>query len=318
MAKLDYLQAKKLNPADELRDTLRSLEEGQARLKSLDAPQALAMLQDLDRVHFFFKENAANGLDLLPEEGRWAAIEARLKKSAKRWLRAMGGASALRRQRPSPAPAEERWWWYIDVMIAAQQKRSIRQLIIGLVIVLLVVGGLILAFKTVLAPAPEVVARIEAENNAYLAIDGGDYQAALAALKTGLAQIPGDPDLLLLQGVLQEALGAEAEAAESFAIAQETLNDPLDFYVSRSQLEIRINQPEKAEADARAALAIDDNSARAWLLLGQSLEAQGNGFEAITAYEQAGELAFASGDNQIVVIARLAMARLGMGGVPGN
>ena len=45
--------------------------------------------------------------------------------------------------------------------------------------------------------------------------------------------------------------------------------------------------------------------------MAQALEIQGKLAEAASAYQQAGQLAFENGDNEIVVLARLAMARLG-------
>ena len=47
-SKLDYLQQKKLNPADDLRETLSDLEVVQPRIKSLDAARVLEMLHNMD------------------------------------------------------------------------------------------------------------------------------------------------------------------------------------------------------------------------------------------------------------------------------
>lgn len=122
--------------------------------------------------------------------------------------------------------------------------------------------------------------------------------------------VPTDPGLLILKGVLHEALKQEEQAAQSFEQAKLQIDPLAHFYLGRAQLYIRTNQSVKAEEDARAALALDDQLALAWLLLGQALESQGKRFESISAYEQAGELALASGDSQIVVLARLALGRI--------
>ena len=73
---------------------------------------------------------------------------------------------------------------------------------------------------------------------------------------------------------------------------------------------MRTNQPEKAETDATAALAMDESAAAAWLVLGQSFELQGKRKEAMDAYEQAGKTAEANGDDEIVVIARMSLGRM--------
>ena len=313
MAKLDYLQQKKLNPADELREILSSLEERQLKIKQMDTTQALIFLRDLDQLDRLFAQLEAAGLDLLAEQGRFAAVQARLKKMAASFLKALGGPGALSEYRPAPPPPREQWWWYIHEILAAQQQQLLRQVALGLILILLALGGVILAFNTILAPSPEAVARVEAENSAYAAIDEGDYREALAAIEQGLVKVPGDPGLLIFKGVLNEMSGEVSEAAQSFAQAEAALNDPLTFYLGRGQLELRVNRLAEAEREVRAALKVDETSARAWFLLGQALELQDRRFEAIPAYEKAGQLALNSGDDEVVVLARLALGRIGLG-----
>jgi tetratricopeptide (TPR) repeat protein len=310
MAKLDYLQEKKLNPAAELRELLSGLEERQVKIKAMGPDAALEFLQDLDRLQLLFEQLEATDLNLLPEQGRFASVQASLKKSVSPLLKAMGGPAVLNEHRPSPAPPPERWWWYIDELVAVQKRRTYRQLGLGVAVLALVVGAVVLAFKTILAPSPEVAARIEAENTAFSAIDEGNLPTALEAIEAGLTKAPDEPSLLLLKGVLQEAMGQKIEATESFARAERVIQDPLSYHLGRSQLELRLNQPEKAESDVRTALEIDGNSPTAWLILGQALELQEKTAEAVAAYQKANELAFEYGDNQVVVLARLALARL--------
>jgi tetratricopeptide (TPR) repeat protein len=311
MPKLDYLQQKKLSPADELRDILASLEERQLKIRTLDTDQSLNLLRDLDKVDTLFQQLEVAGLDLLAEQGRFNSIQARLEKQAAALLRSLGGAATLSARRPQPPPPPEKWWWYIDQQVAAQQRRLWRRLIISLVIALVVLGGIVLLFQTVLAPSPEVVARLEAENEAYAAIDAGNYKEAVAVIERGLAKVPADPNLLTLKGVVQEILGEQTAAAQSFEQAQAGLNNRFDVYMARSQVELRVGQGSKAERSARAALELDPDSGAAWLLLGQALELQDKRFEAIPAYEKAAELALASGDHEVVILARLALGRIG-------
>jgi Tfp pilus assembly protein PilF len=74
---------------------------------------------------------------------------------------------------------------------------------------------------------------------------------------------------------------------------------------------LRVNQPELAEQDVRTALEFDDDYPGSWLILGQTLEFQDRTIEAMQAYQKAGELAVDQGDNEVVVLSRLALARLG-------
>lgn len=311
MSKLDYLQHKKLNPADELREILRSLEERQLSIKTMDAAAAQRLLRDFDQITELFAQLEAVGLDLLPERGRFEAVEARLKNVAGPFLKALGGPAQLAKYRPVPVPPREHWWWYLHEIVVVRQQQFWRQMGITGVVILLILGGLILAFKTVLAPSPETLARVEAQNNALAAVEASNYREALTFIEQGLVKVPGDPGLLIFKGVLHEQLGQEAEASRSFAEAQRILGDPLNFYLSRSQLELGLNQLAKAETDARTALELDENSAKAWLLLGQALELQDKRFAAMTAYEKAGDLALANGEDEVVVIARMALGRIG-------
>jgi tetratricopeptide (TPR) repeat protein len=309
-SKLAYLQGKKLSPADELREKLSSLEESHLKIKSLDSAQALTLLRDLDGVASQFDQFEADGLDLRSERGRFEAVQGRLRERARPLLRAVGGPTVLRQRRPTATSPSEQWWWYIDEIVADQRQRLLKRLIIGLVIVMLLIGGVVLAFKTILAPSPEAIARLEAVNSAFAAVDEGNYRGALVFIEEGLGKVPGDPELLIFKGVLHQLLGEEAEVEQSFVQAQENLDNSIDFYLVRAQLYLRLNQPEQAERDAQAVLSLDKNVARAWLFLGQAFELQGKRVDAMQAYETAGKLAFEQGENEVYVLARMALGQL--------
>ncbi len=313
MSKLEYLQPKKLSQADELREILDRLEEALPRIKTLEAQVSLNLLPDLDRLDLLFQQLESIGVDLLPEQGRFHSLLARLQKQAGPLLHSLGGAAALNAHRPVPAPPLETWWWYVDRLVAERQRQLRRQLAVIGVIGLAVIGGIVLLFKTVLAPSPEVAARLEAENGAFEAIATGHNKEALALVQQGLQKAPGEPNLLLLQGVVQAMAGDQTSAAASFDQARTQLNDPLNFYLNRSQLYLQVGQPGEAELDARAALELDNKLASAWLLLGQTLENQQKMTDALAAYQKANDLATASGDSEIIVLARMALARLAGG-----
>lgn len=310
--KSDYLQQKRLNPADDLRRALSRLEEIQPDIKRLNSTQALGVLRDLDHAYDLLQQLEAKDINIQGEWGRFQASEAFLRRWTGPLLRSLGGPGALSDFRPSPPPARDRWWWFIHEAVAAHQQRRVRALVGAGVAVFVGLATLWLLFNTVLAPDPLVVAKVDAENEALLALDMGDYQESLIQIEYGLSQVPDDPDLLLFRGVLQAKLGDVAAASESYARAEAGLG-PVMFYVTRTQLWLRLGDAEAAEEDIRAALALDETVPVSWLLLGQALEAQGRTFEAIPAYEQAGQLALDSGESQIVVLARVALGRIGAG-----
>ena len=310
MRKADFLHQKKLNPADELREILSSLEDRRVKLKSMNATQVLILLRDLDAVYRLFDQLETTGLNLLPEQGRFNVIQARLKKRAALLLNGLGGPNALSELRPSPSPPPEQWWWYIHDLVIQDRQRLIKRVTIGMVIFILLLAASVITYNTFLAPSPEVVARLNAENNAFDAAEVGDYREAIVILDEGLAQVPGDPGLLIFKGILHETVGQDSKAIRSFRQAQTNLNDPITFHLGRGRLKLRLNQPGRAEQDARLALELDEDSPGAWLLLGNALEFQDARFEAVPAYEKAGQLALENGDSQTVVLARMALGRI--------
>jgi tetratricopeptide (TPR) repeat protein len=311
MSKLDYLQQKRLNPGDELREILTQAEESAVKLKGMDSGQTLGLLQQLDQIDLLLQQVETAGLDVTPERGRFNALQAQLKQRAGLLLNRLGGRLLLAEHRP--VPALERWWWYVDELAAAQRRRWLRQTGLIVLAIVVLVGGLAIAFQTVWAPAPEVLARLEAENKANLAINKGNYQQALAFVEQGLAMVPNDPSLLIFKGVIQQMLNQNDAADQSYSQAKAILGDPQEFYLTRAQLQLRYGRPGAAEADGRAILKTDENSARGWIIVAQALEWQEKYAEAMAAYQKAADLAYVSGENEIFVLARTAMARMTRG-----
>lgn len=309
--KLDYLQQKTLNPGDELREALSTLETLQPRLKRLSQPEAVALLTGMDRARELLAQLEAGGANTQSEQGRFASIQGHVRQRVGPVLKAIGGPAALAEARPSPAPPQaERWWWYIHEDVAAQQKRLLKRVVISGAVVLALLLGAYIALQTVLAPSPEAVARMDAENDALLAVDEGDAAAGLTAIDKGLTVAVNDPGLLVMRGVLLELLNRQAEADEAFGQARQLYNDDPGFYLGRGQVYFRTNQAVKAEADARRAIDLNESMAAGWLLLAQALEQQGQRMAAINAYEKAGELALDSGQSEIVVLSRMALGRI--------
>lgn len=313
MSKLAYLQQKRLNPADELRVLLNTLEDRRPTLKAMDSTKALILLRDLDQANSLFTQLEATGLNLLSEQSRFEAVQSHFKKNAAVILKALGGPEALSEFRPSPPPGYERWWWYSQELVAAQKRRSLKQIAIVIIALAVIFGVIILAFNTVLAPSPESVARIGAESQSMAAFEAGDYERAMAEIEEGLAVVPDDPNLLVIRGVFLELLGDDVEAAQSFEAARNNLDDSATFHLALGQMYFRTGQLAKAEAEARASIESNDNISAAWFLLGQSLEGQGKSAESVAVYQHAGDVALANGDSEIVVLARLALSRVGFG-----
>jgi len=308
--KLRYLQQKKFNAADELRDRLTQLEEQLVNIKQLTQAEALSILTDLDRVSQLIEQLTTAGANLAPEEGRFDSIQRRLRKQTGPWLKAIGGRKELQQHSPTPPPAPDHWWWQIDHIVAVRRHQQRKRIVLALAVLLFLVTGVAVALKTVFAPDPAVLARLEAENEANAAMGVGDYQTALDALETGLTATPNDPRLLLFKTVVLEIAGQEAASAQVAEQAQAAFADPLALHLNWSQLELQFNRPQQAEEHARLALTLDEESALGWFSLGQALEVQQDRPAAIDAYETAADLAQAADDSELLVMVRMTMARL--------
>ncbi len=311
MQKLNYLQDKKLSPVDELRALLTSLEERQVKLAKMGSTQALEVLRDLDQVNDLFNTLLETDINLLSEEGRFETIQSRIRRNAPVFLRNVGGAKALSQYRPPDTNHREQWWWYIDQIVAQRRARQRQRYLIIIAILLIIFGGTYLALTTIFAPSPEVIARVEAENQADQSVLEQEYDIALSYIQEGLVKVPNDTGLLIYQGVLAGVLSNTQLSEMSFNQAQaQTQTRPLDFFLVRSQLQLRVSRFDLAEQDARLVIEQDDANARGWLLLAQSLQSQDKIAEAISAYQTASDLAFEQGESEIVVLARFALSQL--------
>jgi tetratricopeptide (TPR) repeat protein len=138
----------------------------------------------------------------------------------------------------------------------------------------------------------------------------GNPAGALSEVEQALAVAPGDANLLTFKGVLQQKLGQNAAAEQTFAAAEAVFGNRETFLLTRGQTYLRMGQGEAALADAQAAITLNPKSAIGYLLFGQANEALENYQEAIAAYQQAGTLADAQNNPQIAAIARMNLATL--------
>ena len=102
MAKIDHFRHRNLNPADELRSTLNTLEDSQPKLNSLSATQTLELLRHLDQLQTLFDQLDKTGVNLTSERGRFDALQSGLKNKSSILLRRLGGPAALSEYRPKP------------------------------------------------------------------------------------------------------------------------------------------------------------------------------------------------------------------------
>jgi cytochrome c-type biogenesis protein CcmH/NrfG len=164
-------------------------------------------------------------------------------------------------------------------------------------------------YQRFLAPNLVTVASIEHQQKAESFAQTGNLAGALSEVEQSLAATPRDSEQLVFKGVLQEALGRDAAAEETFAAA-EALVGKEAFLIVRSRRYLGLAQAKAAVADAQAVIELNPDSAMGYLVLGQANEQVGNYAEAMDAYSRASTLAEAQDKLDIAAIARMQLGML--------
>ena len=164
-------------------------------------------------------------------------------------------------------------------------------------------------YNTFLAPSPEVMLVVEANNRVEGLVTELKWAEALAVAEQALAKAPGDPDLLVWAGVLSDRQGASEQATAYLAKAAKSINDPLRFQNIVAMQRFRVGDLAGAEAEAKAALALDPENAQAYFMLANVAEARGDAQAAIAFFEKTAALA-ESADPQLTVISKMRMGML--------
>lgn len=280
------------------------------KLDSRTSSKAFEILKLMDEIHDTLITRARDGISITAEQAQFDSACATLRKNGRALVQAAGGRKSLIAQRASVNPTSESWWWRLDELVAEQNKnRAIRTL--GLAaLILLLTAAVILIYNRFLAPSPESVARYQAEQRVMELAHKGKYEQALAEVENGLRAVPQDRDLLLLKGVVLQALGSNQSAETIFVEIQNRYPNLPEFLLTKSQSYIMIGNPERAAAEAQKALAVNPDLAEAYLLLGGAQEMQEKIDEALVNYNKAAQLASKQGDTNTEITAKVRAATL--------
>lgn len=291
----------------ELRELLKRIESQIGTLAYSQPDEVLAIPEMLDQAALALEKLADQGINIGGELARFNAVQARLKRKGAAFLRAIGGVPALEQARQA---RPDHWWWHIDEVETGRKKAGVKRLLQTGGIGLLILAVLAAIYQLFLAPPPEIRAsyghKLRAENVALK----GDLDQALVQVQLGLEYTPDDPELLAMKGVFETLLGQEKAAEASFAASQAAYNDPAQFFIRRSSLYLVCEQADRALDDVEAALAIDPQSALAYMLRGQGYDKLGDYQQASISYKRADELAGQAGDYELQAIVRMHMANM--------
>jgi tetratricopeptide (TPR) repeat protein len=279
------------------------------RIGMNSAEQARAILSGLD-VLFARIQAMDNPVAKKPLQVQMNAVLAHLRNEAGTFLRDLGGASALLALRAERQPPAENAWWYLDEWQAQRRKDQLHDFLRVLAGVALVVALLVLIYQIFLAPDPDLIARLNHEDNAREALLAGDVREAHAQIEQGLQYDANDLDLLILKGVAFEAEGKNDQAQAAFDQAVAAAENLETFFLSRAQTYFQSGNLEAAIGDVQLALEENPQSAPAYLLYGQIYETQRDYLRAFSNYEQAASLAEAQEQHELTAMARVRIAFL--------
>ena len=294
--------------ADELRTVLAQSEDRIIKLSGREA--AAELYSGMDRLAELWPVIRETGVDVRGEWTRWESLQAQFKMRGTKVLAAWGGSQALEKARAAATPDKSHWWWWLDELVA-QKRRSRLLKTAGMLVAVVAVAAIgLLLFNRLFPVDQRVREAYTSRTNSEAAIITGDYAQAIDSMKQAVAILPEDPSLHIMYGVLADLKGDSIAAAKAWDTARALLqgNDS-EFLVQRGMAYGQTNQFEKSVQDELAAIALDPNSARAYLYLGAAYEGQNKITEAIDAFTKASDLSSAT-DPELTVMARTRMASL--------
>jgi len=294
--------------ADELRTVLAQSEDRIVKLSGREA--AAELYSGMDKLAELWPVIQEIGVDVRGEWTRWESLQAQLKTRGTKVLAAWGGSQALENARAAASPDTSHWWWWLDEWVA-QKRRSRLLKTAATVVAVIAVAAIGLFLFNRLFPVDERLRETYTlRTNAEAAIITGDYEQAIDSIKQAVTIMPEDPSLQIMYGVLADLKGDSITAGKAWDTARTLLEGKdSEFLVQRGMAYGQTNQFEKSIEDELAAIALDPNSARAYLYLGAAYEGLNKITEALDAFTKASDLSSAT-DPELTVMARTRMASL--------
>jgi tetratricopeptide (TPR) repeat protein len=306
--KLKAQTRKPQTKAEILRDSMKKLDTRIARLSEISPEASLEILSLFDHVNQVLDELGKKGMNLASELGQLETLTAKFYKKQALFVRRIGGTQQLVNARKIRQPTADLWWWFADENLAEDRKQMLFSTLrnFGIVVIVLIIAAVI--YKNFFAPDPNIQASYGHLQGGEIALMEGKFEDALFEVQQALAYTPGDPDLYVLQGVIQEALVQPEEAKVSFdtAILKYTQDD--HFYNQRTILYLMMDDPVRALADCETAIQINPDSAISYLNKGQAYEILGDIQKAIESYTLADEIAQRTGNAQLQAIIRVSLS----------
>ena len=213
---------------------------------------------------------------------------------------------ALAGARAAKNPPLHHWWWHMDSLVREERKRSfLRWLAVGSVVVVVLVAAVV-AVNKLTEKSSAMNHHLRQAQRLYLA---GDYRASLNEAQLAAAMIPTETSPYIWQSIIYEKMeGQKTESAASFAQATELGQSELNSHLERGAIYYELGDIEASHQDAEAALRLDPESARAYLLSANLYMEEGKLDEAEEAVQNA--LRYSEGDSTTHVLAKMQLMQL--------
>jgi tetratricopeptide (TPR) repeat protein len=316
IAKLSYYRQRPGSLAKELREDLHLMEDGCAELYRRDKSFIVAYFARLDKTQQGLRRLAAmdGGPNVTPEKLQFKVVQHEILRDAERILRKLGGSEALRQARPAQASEAEQPWWFLDRYLFKQRARLLKRAAQGLGIMVAIGLAAIIFFNVFIKPNRQATQHAEHFSAAFdTALREEDYEAALAEIDLALANMPDEPETLILKGILLEELGRFDEAEAVFAHAATLVDEPEKLRFFQTRLLLELGRPEEALPVAEAAIDLNPNFAEGWLMMGLAYADLKQYAPAYEAMNTAAQLAGEQGNGALKVMIRVNMSSLGGG-----
>lgn len=299
-------------PLAELREALDGIETRLGRM-------GISSSEDTAEIPALFDLANAIQTQLAPSEAELAIVKSRLNSLAaqyrskgRKFLKTVGGADKLVEMREARQPASDAWWWYLDQYLEEQRREAWRTTRRSLLIAGSIFAVVVAIYMIFLRPDKATRDRLAYSTNADQLMRSGDLPGALEQIELALVAAPEDSELWATKGAIQEALGQTTAASESFETSLRYAASLQEFLAVRTQGYLAAGLVDAALASAEELVALEPQSAAAYLQLASAQVNAGLIYEAYLSYETAAARAGEADQPELEGIARVQMAYLTM------
>jgi tetratricopeptide (TPR) repeat protein len=297
-----------LNDSDRLRTLIDDCEKA---LASLNAESARLLMENVTAAHRLLDSLQATGADLRGEEARLGTVDDRIVRYADDIVRALGGRPALVALREQVAPRTTERWWLLDAELDRRRQQRLKQLgILAVVVAVILVAGYIA--RPVLFPPDPVGDAVTAASRA---LDTKNPTAAIAAIDSGLAQLPTNTELLIWKGALFERAGDQKSADAAYQQGLSYADSEREFYFQRALAYVRMGEYARVVTDTTTLINQYPDMSEAYYIRATGYEGLNKRSQAYSDLEKCSELAQAVGNDTLYAQARVRMGTLLQGGL---